>query len=170
MADFATLQSLIDANGRLRVQSPGDVISITPTVSTSAYSIGDCIGGKQTLTDAARLSGGTTVLYSLNIIDKSNQKPEFTILFFNADPSAATITDNAAFAWSTDIAKYVGMVSVTADDYKTIDSKAIARPDVSGLEMKASGSANLYAVVVADAVDTLVSTSDLTFLYGFLPG
>src|SRR5581483_9146543 len=177
--DYEPLQ--VDASGRLwthagvidagetHVSDPRDVISVTPTVSaSSAYTAGDAVGGKQTLTSAARVSGGKPMLESLTIIDKGNQKAALTILFFDADPSAATITDNSAFAWSTDIAKFVGKIDVVTGDYQTIDSKAVATIENLGLILKANGSANLYAAVLTTGTPTYASTSDLIFRYAFL--
>lgn len=151
-----------------QVGSPADVISVTPTIDTNAYTSGDAVGGKQTITSAMRESGGKAVLESITVQDKGNQKAALTILFFDADPTAATITNNAAFVFSTDISKVVGRVNITAADYETIDSKAIACVKAIGLEMKASGSANLFAAVVTTGTPTYVSASDLTFKYGFL--
>lgn len=149
------------------VGSSADVISVTPTIDTNAYTSGDAVGGKQTLTSAARVSGGKVLLNSVVVVDKGNQKKPLTILFFDSDPSAATITNNAAFAFSTDITKVVGRVNVVAGDYETVDSKAVACVKAIGLEMKASGSANLYAAVVTTDTPTYTSASDLIFRYGF---
>ena len=149
------------------VGSSADVISVTPAIDTNAYTSGDAVGGKQTLTSAARVSGGKVLLNSVVVVDKGNQKKPLTILFFDSDPSAATITNNAAFAFSTDITKVVGRVNVVAGDYETVDSKAVACVKAIGLEMKASGSANLYAAVVTTDTPTYTSASDLIFRYGF---
>lgn len=153
------------------VSTPAEVISVVPAVSaTPDYSAGDAVGGKQTLAGAARESGGKVVLQSLVIIDKANQKKALTVLFFDSDPSVATITDNAAFAFSTDISKCVGKLDIVAGDYTTIDSIGVASLRSIGLELKTSGSASLYAVIVAGEAINLASTSDLTFRYGFLQG
>lgn len=143
-------------------------VSVTPTVSASPdYTAGDTVGGIQTLTGMARFSGGTAELVSLAIVDKANQKPEFTILFFSSNPAVATTTDNAAFAWSTDISKYIGKIAIATADYETIDSQAIACKRDLNLLLKSSGSANLFAVAVAVGAPNLASTSDLIFVYGF---
>ena len=137
---------------------------------TTRTSAGDAVGGKQTLTSAVRISGGKSVLESLVVLDKGNQKAALTILFFDSDPTAATITNNAAFVFSTDISKVVGKIVVTASDYETINSLAVACLRNLGLEMKCSGSANLFVAVVTTGTPTYASTTDLTFKYGFLQG
>jgi hypothetical protein len=144
------------------------VASVTPTVGGGAYSAGDAVGGKQTLTGVAGSAGGTVAIESVVVTDVSNQKAPFTILFFDADPSAATITNNAAFAFSTDAAKLVGKVNVAASDYETVDSKAVAVVKSIALMLKANGTADLYAAVVTTGTPTYAGAGDLTFKYGFL--
>lgn len=154
-----------------QVGSPLDTVSVTPTISaTPAYTSGDAVGGKQTLTSAVRVSGGKALLQTLTVIDRANQKQPLTILFFNSDPSAATITDNAAFVFSTDISKLIGKVNVLAADYETVDSIAVATIANLGLLLKASGSANLFVAVVTTGTPDFASTSDLVFQYGFAQG
>ena len=173
----------VDANGALaavlsasenqvgKVGSPNDVISVTPTVSSgAAYTAADAVGGKQTLTSAARVSGGVAVLQSLTVLDLGNQKAALTLLFFDADPTAATITDNAAFVWSTDTTKFIGKINVAAADYETVAGEAVASLRGLGLELKASGSANLFVAVVTTGTPTYTSTTDLVLKYGFLQG
>lgn len=148
------------------------VVSVTPTVSASPdYSINDAVGGKQTLANAVRVSGGTAVLQSIQITDAANVKPQMEILFFDSDPSSATITDNSGFTFSTDIAKLIGRVSVVTSDYVGgIGSTpyAIAHLSNLGRLLKANGSTSLYVAVVAQAGINLAGTSDLRFDYGFL--
>lgn len=145
-----------------------DVFSVTPTIDTNIFAAGDSVGGKQTLTSMARVSGGVTILTSLTVVDKGNQKPNLTILFFDSDPSAATITNNAAFVFSTDISKLIGRVNVVTADFETIDSEAIASIKNIGLLLEASGSSDLYvAVVLTSGTPTFTSAGDLIFKYGF---
>lgn len=151
---IATAPALVASEAHVgQTGSPNDVISVTPTVSDGTnYTAGDAIGGIQTLTNAVRVSGGTALLNSVLLIDKSNQKQAITILFFESNPAAATTADNSPFAWSTDIAKYIGKVDILAADYTTTDSIGTAM--VGGLArlFKASGSANLYAVALATGI------------------
>lgn len=166
--DYATIDT--DAIGRVWVTDKHDVVSVTPTIDTNIFAAGDAVGGKQTFTSAALLSGGIAVLESLTVIDKGNQKPVIDIVFFDSDPTAATITNNASFVFSTDVSKVVARVSVAAADYQTIDSIAIAQVPPATLReivLKASGSANLFAaVILRSGTPTFLSTTDLIFKYG----
>lgn len=158
-----TSEALIGA-----VAGAGVVVTPTITVSTTpAYSAGDSIGGKITLANAVRISGGITLLQSIMILDQANQKPTGTILLFNADPSAATITDNAAFVFSTDDLKLVAAIPVTTADYVTINSKAVAMLRNLGAEVKAAAT-TLYAVFVVTSTPTFVATTDLQMAFGMI--
>ena len=158
-----------DAAARSRFVSESRlVISVTPTINTAIYATGDAIGGKQTLTGAARGSGGVACLESVAIIDKGNQKAACDILFFDSDPAAATITNNAAFVFSTDISKLVGIVHIATTDWITIDSNAICHIANIRKQMLTVGTANLFVAVVGTGTPTYLTAGDLIFKYGFL--
>lgn len=144
-------------------------IVITPTITVSAspdYTSGDSMGGKITLTNVARVTGGLSRLQTITILDNSNQKPAGTLLFFNADPAAATITDNAAFAFSTDAAKVIATHTIAAADYVTIDSKAaLCYGNINKLVQPADTS--LYVAWVVTTASNLAATTDIQIAFGF---
>lgn len=151
----------------------GTVVVPTVTVSTSpAYSVGDNVGGKLTLSNAVRSSGGTAYLRSLLLVDTSNQKNALELLLFNADPSSSTITDNAAFVLhANDVAKLIRRYSLAAADYVTLDSKGILDLLLGDRPLVASGSTSLYAALVIPATGgtpTYAATSAISVRFGFL--
>jgi hypothetical protein len=143
------------------------IVTPTITVSTDAYEAGDCVGGKITLTDAMRVSGGSGVLQSITVIDVSATKPALELLIFNADPTAATLTDQAAVALSTDISKVIHRIPIYTSDYTTVASVSIADITVNKV-VEAVGSDNLYAVIVATGAHDFVAATDLKMSFGFL--
>lgn len=148
----------------------GNSVRITPTwtVDTAAYAAGDCVGTKIALANAVRVSGGSGVLTDVHITDRANQKPSGNILIFNADPSAATTTDNAAFIYSTDDYKQIARIAVTAADYTTINSKATAHIRGINTQVSAASGTSLYAVFVTDGAPDFVNTTDLQISFGIL--
>ncbi len=150
------------------VQSGASKI-ITPaiTVSADAYAAGKCVGGKLTLTDAVRVSGGSGVLQNITVLDASATEPAFEILIFNADPTAATLTDQAAIALSTDVAKVIHRIPVYTSDYTTVAGVSIADVNV-GKVVQAVGSDNLYACIAATAAHDFAATTDIKMHFGFL--
>lgn len=143
-------------------------LAVTQTTNASAYEAGDAVGGKITITSAMRVSGGTGVLQSIQVIDKGNQKVALELLIFDSDPTAATITDDTAFVYSTDISKQIARIPIAASDYVTLNS--IATASIGGLSriIKASGSANLYAALITTGTPTYISTSDIIITFGIL--
>jgi hypothetical protein len=143
-------------------------VVVTPTVSTTpAYTSGDSIGGKITLSNAVRVSAGTGWLTSLQISDLSNQKPTGTILVFNADAST-TYTDNAAAALSNaDAQKIVAQIPVSTGDYTTINNRAVANPMFNPKQVKAASGTTLYAIFVTTSTPTFASTTDIQLTFGF---
>lgn len=145
------------------------VVTPTLTVSTSpAYTAGDIVAGKITLTSAVRVSGGISYLMNIMITDRANQKPAGYVVIFNADPTAATLTDNAAANFSTDDFKVVAAVTVADTDYVVINSKAYASVDVNGKMCKAASGTTLYAAFVLSSTPTFAATSDLQMQFAFV--
>lgn len=147
-------------------------ISVTPTITAGAYADGDNLGGLQTLTSAARTTGGLAILESIVITDKANQQAEMTILFFDSDPTGAgtDLDNNDPFAITTALSKVIGHVDIVVGNYTEVDSKAVATLPGINLGLPASGSANLYAAAIVRGAPTFASTTDLTFKYIFSRG
>lgn len=133
----------------------------TQTTQNAAYSAGNCVGGLITLTNAMRTSGGTGIIQSIHLIDKDNQKAAMDLLVFNANPTAATITDKTAFVYSTDITKQIARIPIAASDYVTYNS--IATVSLGGLSkiVKANGSQTLYGALVTSGTPSYTGTSQV---------
>lgn len=142
------------------------VIKLNPSISTSAYSAGYTVGAIQTLANAVT-SNGTAILESLVLLDKSNQKAAMDIFIFDANPTNATTTDHAAFAFSTDDLKVIARVSVASTDYATVNSEAVAVKSGLGIALKAASGTSLYAVAVTSGTPTYSATA-LQFVWGLL--
>lgn len=144
-----------------------DVVIITPTVGPNVqYTAGDSIGGKLVLTGFARASLKGTVLQSLHIADNGNQKPTGQLLFFNADPTNATLTDNSPFAYGTDWSKQIGRLPITADLWTSVNSKASLQLNNIGMVLKPLTGTTLWAAFVCDNTPTIPNVGDLVFAFG----
>lgn len=138
----------------------------TPTISTSAYASGDQLGGKITLTNAARSSIGSGTIQHVTISDLAKQSAPIDVLFFTTDPSNTTFTDNAATdIHDTDILTLVGAVSVNSWFALNDNSVGCA---VAGIPFKLSTGTSLYAALVVRGTPTYASTSDITLTVGIL--
>lgn len=142
----------------------------TTAVSTSpAYTAGDAVGAKRTITGALRTTNGSGILESITLLDRANQKAAMELFIFDSDPAAATITDNAAFVFSTDDLKVLAHITIAATDYVTINNKAVVTLKGLGITLKgANANTSLFAALVTTGTPTYAATTDLQLTYGVL--
>jgi hypothetical protein len=160
-----------DAQGRLWVRpAPVQVrISVTPTIDTAAYTTGDCIGGLMDFANAARISGGSGIVQSILVLDKTQaQRAAMDILFF--DRSVTVAGNNSAVAMSdADMAYCLGVVSI--GPYNTAwpgtPANSISTLLNVGLPFVLNGT-SLYVQAVVRGTPTYVASTDLTFTLGIL--
>jgi hypothetical protein len=143
-----------------------------PTVTIGAYSANDVVGDLQGLSLGS--VKGTGVIKSLKIIDIDNQKAAFTILIFKSEP-ASWPADNGAISLSAANAKLViAKINVTAADYETIATRAIADIDLSKV-IKAVGDKQggvtdrkIWPAVITTGTPTYTTLTSLKFIFGLL--
>lgn len=167
---LAKITAFLTSDGAA-VVAVGAALPVRVTLATSAspnYSTGDCLGGKITLANAVRIAGGASRLENLLITDKANQKPGGYIYIFNADPTAATLTDNAAAAFSTDVSKIIARIDVSAADYITTGTIAVADVPYAGRLLKSAATTSLWAgfVLLTDGTN-LAAVDDIDVLFNF---
>lgn len=143
----------------------GKCVKVALTVTAALYTAGNSIGGKITIADAVRISGGVSILAGIHLLDRANQKPVGTIYIFDADPSAATLTDKTAFVFSTDDLKVVATIPVAAADWITTNSKATAHLRSLAAEVQAASGTTLYAAFVTTSAPTFAATTDMQAVF-----
>ncbi len=142
------------------------VISSTPTINAGAYSSGQLVGGKITLANAARSGVLSGLISSVLVSDTGKQSANLDIVFFNADPSATTFTDQATFDIDdADLTKIVCVSSLTTH-YTFNDNSASLLSNVSCPFLLASTS--LYAAIVSRSSATFGATSAVQLSVGIL--
>lgn len=125
------------------------------TTASATYTTGLVIGGKQTLANAARVSGavgtpGTggfvqSVALTFSIAPTGGSAD---VYFFDADPSASTCTDNSAFALvAADATKLVGIAHVL--DFTGGNVVTLAQAQNLAMPYNLASATSLYACVVA---------------------
>ena len=135
------------------------------TVTAGLYAVGDNVGGKITLTSAARASGTTVRLNSVVLADHDGQEAEMDITFFNADPSGSTLTNDAATnVVVADAAKVVGTVTISPAHYYDLGDVSVANIQDIGLLITAVGSANLYCAVTTRGTPTFSATDHVNLI------
>lgn len=153
----------------------------TPTVSNGvAYTSGDQVGGiieifskdngNRVTTGPCQAQACASTLTSLVILDKSSQNAAFSIFFFNALPTVASVDNGAMTITDAEMAKCIGVVRVAAGDYDTVASSSIATlraPSASLALMSQTDNGPLWAVVKTTSTPTYTSTTDLVFRFLF---
>ncbi len=133
-------------------------VSATPAIAAGLFHAGDNVGGKLTFTNAMRINGGSGTLQRLFIVDTANQKAPLELVIFSQNPAAATLTDNAAFVFSTDIQYAVARITIPTQDWVTINGIALLHLRNLGIPIVTTGAQrNLYGGLV-----TLVSPPTYT--------
>lgn len=144
-------------------------LTATPTVSTSAYTTGDNVGGKLTLTDCCRGNQGSGLIQSVIITSKSVQTATFDVIFFASDPSGTTATDNAAQDIAdADLSKIIGVAQCST----VVGLSAASIHQASNVALPfvlTGGATSLYALIVVRGTPTLGSTSDIWVSVRVLP-
>lgn len=160
---------IFDALNRLHVNvhQDGDVVSITPTLDTSAYTAGDVLFATTSFTGAVRMNDGRSLLQSLVVIDKDDQKPAFDLHFFSSNVTSGAFNGAPSIS-DSDAGNYLGSVSIAASDYKDLGGVSVATIKNIGLLLEAaSGATNVYAFAVVSTTPTHTA-SGLVFRLGYL--
>jgi hypothetical protein len=150
-------------------------IAVTPTVTASAYTAGNVLGGIITFPNAllaapaASPTKWSAVLESINVKFKGAAVTgEIDVAVFTASPSG-TYTDKTAPTFNTaDAAKLVGIYSLPTP-MSTLGTMTCYNLDGIGAVIDGA-STSLYAVVTVKGTPTPASTSDVIVELGVLQG
>ena len=89
----------------------------TPNNTLTIYDPGDCLGGLQSFANFA-VAGGLFRLTGYQLQDKISARPNGALLFFDANPTFSTFTDNAAYILhDADRAKLFHVEPIGAGDW-----------------------------------------------------
>jgi len=147
-------------------------ISVTPTVSNSAYTANYAIGGLQTIA-AFRTTARPSGLFNyISATSKGGTLTSMVVYGFTKSP-ASTCTDKATFALSsTDLPYLIPGFPVTltpATSVGTTQSTAsLSIPVSTNNQDSPSLTQNLYFCAVTTGTPTPASTTDLVFSYAII--
>jgi hypothetical protein len=131
----------------------------TPTISTSNYTAGNCIGGFNAVT-VTNSNGQTGFLTNFTVTNISGATPTLTVFIFDSQPTTSTCTDKSTFSISaTDLDKLIATptaitlaapTSVTSPSTASLDFTP-PRPFVAGGSIS-SGVKTIYYGIVTTAI------------------
>jgi hypothetical protein len=134
-------------------------VCLTPTVTASSYTAGYVVGGLLNFTNAIGTLP-TGILQSIRLDFKDAQTAEFDVTFFQANPSASTLSDHGApVINAADVFKVLPTIKLT--NYSSVlGTHTVYGQDSVGRAINL-GSTSLYAVVTTPGTPTLASTTDM---------
>lgn len=141
------------------------ITTTTPTIETNAYSDGDLIGTLQTVTNATSPTVFGGIIAQVVITDKDAESTNIDVVYFDANPTGTTFTDNAPFdVADADLTKIICVVSVTT--HKLFADNGISEAQNVNCPFRTLGTTSIYAAFVAREAVTYTSTSDLSLRTG----
>lgn len=155
-------------------------VQVAQTVTASAYTTGNALGGLMTIAGAARVSGtsgasGTGgILMPAMLTSKSVQTVQVDVFFFNANPSGSTCTDKTAFVLAAaDAGKVVGVQTIpgTAANgagWFSGGTGSLGIPSYFPISYSLGSATSIFACAVVRGAFTPASTSDVAFNYTML--
>lgn len=150
-----------------QVGSPGDVITVTLTVDTSAYIDGDVLADTQTIANAMRITGGHGVLQSLQLVDPDDQGQPIDLYFFSVNRALGTENSTPSISDGNAIDIF-GPVPIASSDYRDLGGVKVASVRGIGLMLEAAtGSRDLYVGAISRGTGTYAGGS-LTLKLAFL--
>lgn len=156
---FVQLSAVLAAAGFTVLGQSNDV-AVTPTISTSAYSAGNVVGGKLQFQNVfgPAFSGRLT---DILVKCKSVQTTVYKLYLFSQNPSNSTWTDKAAPAINAaDIPFLLGVFTLGASD-SGLGTETTNQLDNINAIIR-SVDQNLYGILTCVATPTYASTSDVT--------
>lgn len=163
--DGSDVQLATDAYGNVRLASAAFDVTVTPTVTNGAYSAGDIVGGLMTFSNVAPAVDAGFVLARVQVAFKANITSSMRLILFSADPTSTTKTDNAAYSLAAgDAFKVTATLPINSLGGYRSSHGTPATYSLFGLNIAikpASGTRDIYALLVDDTGVTLTSTSDV---------
>lgn len=159
---------LVNASGQLDVIATGQasenhlgevggssaVVDVTLTLDTNVYASGDVLAEVQEAANVLRVSGGSAVLHSLQVIDKDYQGQALDVVLFD-NISASLGTENAAVSITdTDAAGILGVVEVASADYVDLTNSQIASKADIGLVLEVSSGTSIGVGAISRGTGT----------------
>jgi hypothetical protein len=130
-----------------------DVITVTPVLDTNIYASGDTLFTTTEVAGVARRSDYPTILKSLYIIDKDDQKPAFDIFLFDRTLTFGAFNVVPAPS-DTHAGYFTGKISVVAGDYSDLGGVSVANPTIEEKILRLLGTSLFIAGVLTAGTPT----------------
>ncbi len=150
------------------------IVTATPTVSLTAYTAKDNMGGKITFTDLtdkfndAPNNTGRIISVVLANAAAVAQVNTIRVFFFNADPTASTLTDAAAMdIGDADLGQVIGQVAVTVATYGDLGAdNTVGGIHNLNIPFDLGTRTSLFAAMQVVGAEDLAGTDDIILTVG----
>jgi len=145
-----------------KVSGHGFDVVVAPAVTAGAYSANDIMGALMTF-EVADVIDGLVLIQEIVVTFKAAVTPSLRAILFSADPTGTTKTDNAAYSLAVaDAFKMRRTIELESGDIVDHGTPNTVQAVNLAIPMKpASGTKNVYLLLVDLTGVTLTSTSDL---------
>jgi len=153
----------IDANEGHIGEVAGSMItvSVTPTISTSAYAADDVVGGIITLSAIARATAKSGYITYIDIVSKTAVAQALDIILFKATPASGTYTDNGALTLSAgDEANILGHARI--DTWRPLGGTKTVGAVECRIPFQGQAGTDLFILILTRGAFTPGTTSDWT--------
>lgn len=152
----------VSPSGEASVGQPTIEVSATPTISTSpAYAANDCLGSLMTFLNVVPAGSSSFTVTKAMLRDADGTSAPIDLIFFWANPTSSTFTDNAACTINAaDATKVAGAMHLTDC---TAAGTSVCRNSDPPLDIAlAAGTSTLYAQAVERGTPTYTGTSKVS--------
>lgn len=146
----------------------GQLIEVTPTVDTSAYTSGDHLGSLMTIEGVNAGGAHLGVLEGVVIVDKAKQSSAINILLFDESPTIASSDNGTVNISDAEMAdKSIGHIAIAAADYVALSANSVACKRDLRQHIKPIKDSKIYALMVSGGTPTYGAASDLVLKFIF---
>lgn len=143
------------------------ILDVTPTLDTSAYADGDTLFDTTAVANAVRVSGGSGVVMSVTVHDKTTTNGQaLTLFFLRSNVTFGTINASPSISDANQL-EIIGSVTIATSDYKTFANNKIACVRNIGLAVAPTTGTTLYIAAQVHGAGTWAA-SDLVIKIGIL--
>ena len=136
-------------------------ITVTPTITLTAYEANDAVSGEMTFTDAARIEGAGGIIKNVMFIDDAGEDEEFELWLFDT-----TFTDGTdAATWGATEAELHTLVCVISTEESSQGWLSAGTPSVCDVEVSRGYTCtgtSLFGQLVTRGTPDFVATDDFT--------
>lgn len=151
--------------------------SLAPAIQTAAYTAGRVLFTPAPMPNAIRANDVSSLLTSLGLIDRSNQKPDLKLMFFKGNPASFGAVNAALGLNAADSVLFTGAIDIAAADWVTLNgiaywSSTRLKQSLSQVLTPAVGTSQTYigGLLTGAGTPTFGNVADFIINAGVLQG